>query len=423
MRDHNTNALVSKQLSPVFSAIGAFLKSAWGNAPGSTDRKRFSAEGACHGTVESRFQRSRVISIQFPGALPQACLESALSAPNKYAFRRVLSRFSLAASQSNALSRLRTAMACRGTAHAIARSLITDHRSRIHSELRVDGFTLAELLVSVGVLVLLTLLATHLLHNAATIMSLGHRQMDADSQAREVFDRMAIDFAQMVRRADVDYYLKAATTANDCRLCTRQRGNDQIGFYSNVPGWSAITGAQQGSISIVGYRINVSGTTLSNRMERLGEALVWNGATSDTRSDGRPASVIFWAPLNPWANLTNNPFDTIGRDVFRFEYYYLLKNGELSATPWYATSSVRGLQDVSAIIVDVAVIDPKSRGLLSNSDIAELAGDLADYSGEAPGGLLAGWRVTLDGNATLPRPALSSVRLYERCFYLSSANL
>ena len=288
---------------------------------------------------------------------------------------------------------------------------------------RSRAFTLAELLVSVGVLVLLTLLATQLLQNAATIMTLGHRQMDADSQARELFDRMATDFAQMIRRADVDYYLKSATTANDCRLCTRQRGNDQIAFYSTVPGWSAITGAQQGPVSIIGYRINVSGTTLSNRLERLGEALVWNGATSDTRSDGRPASVIFWGPLNPWSNLTNNPFDIIGRDVFRFEYYYLLKNGDLSSTPWYATSSVRGLQDVSAIIADIAVIDPKSRVLLNNSDIAELVEDLADYSGQAPGGLLAGWRATLDGIRTLPRPALSSVRLYERSFYLSPANL
>jgi len=288
---------------------------------------------------------------------------------------------------------------------------------------RVSAFTLAELLVSVGVLVLLTLLATQLLNNAATIMTLGHRQMDADSQARELFDRMAIDFAQMIRRSDVDYYLKSSTTANDCRLCNRQRGNDQIAFYSTIPGWSAITGAQQGPVSIIGYRINVSGTTLSNRLERLGEALVWNGATSDTRSDGRPASVIFWAPLNPWANLTTNPFDIIGRDVFRFEYYYLLKNGDLSSTPWYATSSVRGMQDVSAIIVDVAVIDSKSRVLLSNSDIAGLAEDLADYSGQAPGGSLAGWRATLDGNMTLPRPALSSVRLYERSFYLSSASL
>ena len=288
---------------------------------------------------------------------------------------------------------------------------------------RRAGFTLAELLVSVGVLVLLTLLATQLLNSAATIITLGHRQMDADSQARELFDRMTIDFAQMFRSPDVDYYLKSSTTATDCRLCTRQRGNDQIAFYSTVPGWSALTGAQQSPVSIIGYRINTSGTTLSNRLERLGEALVWNGATSETRSDGRPASVVFWAPLNPWANVTNSPFDIIGQGVFRFEYYYLLKNGNLSSTPWYATSSVRGLQDVSAIIVDIAAIDPKSRVLLSNSDVTGLAEDLADYNGESLGGLLAGWRTVLDGNTTLPRPALSSVRLYERCFYLSPASL
>ena len=158
-------------------------------------------------------------------------------------------------------------------------------------------------------------------------------------------------------------------------------------------------------------------------MERLGEALVWNGATSDTRSDGKPASVIFWAPLNPWASVTNSPFDVIGHDVFRFEYRYLLKNGDLSATPWYATSSVRGLQDVSAIIVNIAVIDPKSRALLSNSDLAALAEDLADYGGQSPGGLLAAWRASVDGNTTLPRTALSSVRLYERSFYLSPGSL
>jgi len=293
-------------------------------------------------------------------------------------------------------------------------------RSRLNPS---GAFTLAELLVAVGVLVLLVLLVSQLLNSAATIMTLGHRQMNADSQARELFDRMAIDFAQMVRRSDVDYYLKSSTTANDCTLCTRQRGNDQIAFYSTVPGWSALTGAQQSPVSIIGYRINVSGTTLSNRLERLGEGLIWNGATSDTRADGRPASVIFWAPLNPWANATNSPFDVIGPDVFRFEYYYLLKNGDLSSTPWYATSSVRGMQDVSAIIVDIAVIDPKSRVLLSNSDITALAEDLADYGRQAPGGLLAGWRTFLDGNTSLPRPALSSVRLYERSFYLSPASL
>src|SRR5213593_4920687 len=296
--------------------------------------------------------------------------------------------------------------------------------TRLPLQRRDEGaFTLAELVLSVGVLVLLVLLTTQLLNSAATIMTLGHRQMNADSAARELFDRMAIDFAQMVKRADVDYYLKSSTTASDCTLCTRQRGNDQIAFYSTVPGWSALTGAQQSPVSIVGYRIHVSPDTFSNRMERLGEGLIWNGATSDTRADGRPASVIFWAPLNPWANATNSPFDVIGPDVFLFEYYYLLKNGDLSSTPWYATSSVRGMQDVSAIIVDIAVIDPKTRVVLSNSDITALAEDLADYGRQAPGGLLAGWRTFLDGNTSLPRPALSSVRLYESSFYLSPASL
>jgi hypothetical protein len=285
------------------------------------------------------------------------------------------------------------------------------------------GFTLAELVLSMGVLVLLVLLTTQLLNSAATIMTLGHRQMNADSAARELFDRMAIDFAQMVKRSDVDYYLKSSTTASDCTLCTRQRGNDQIAFYSTVPGWSGLTGAQQSPVSIVGYRIHVSADTFSNRMERLGEGLIWNGATSDRRGDGRPASVIFRAPLNPWANATNTPFDVISPDVFRFEYYYLLKNGDLSSTPWYTISSVRGMQDVSAIIVDIAVLDAKSRVLLTNSDITGLAQELADYGGQVPGGLLAGWRTVLDANRTLPRPALSSVRLYERCFHLCPTGL
>src|SRR5437016_14244519 len=100
------------------------------------------------------------------------------------------------------------------------------------------GFTLAELLVSVGVLVLLVLLATQLLNSAATITILGHKQMDADSQARQLLDRMAIDFAQMVKRSDVDYYLKSSATPPPAGVRNLlQPGNDTIAFYSTVPGY------------------------------------------------------------------------------------------------------------------------------------------------------------------------------------------
>ena len=276
----------------------------------------------------------------------------------------------------------------------------------------VGGFTLAEVLVSVGVLVLLILLATQLLNSAATITTLGHKRMDADSQAREIFDRMAIDVMQMVKRLDVDYYLKAPATASDCTACGTQSGNDQIAFYSNVAAYypSGSSGSQQSTVSIVGYRINTSATTLANRMERLGAGLVWNGAATGT-------PVVFWTALNPWAFATTSTVDIVGSQVFRFEYYYLLKNGNLSSSPWYTTSTVHGMQDVAAIVADLAVVDPKSRGLLTSAQITTLAGTLPDYSGQAPGVLLANWRNAIDANTSLPRPAISGIRVYER--YLS----
>src|SRR6266404_2539978 len=95
---------------------------------------------------------------------------------------------------------------------------------------RVTGFTLVELLVSVGVLAVLVFLATQLINSMAAITTLGHKQMDADSQARQVLDRMAVDFAQMIKRSDVTFYFKGGTGVS-------QTGNDQIAFYTATPGY------------------------------------------------------------------------------------------------------------------------------------------------------------------------------------------
>ena len=73
-----------------------------------------------------------------------------------------------------------------------------------------------------------------------------------------------------------------------------------------------------------------------------------------------------------------------------------------------------------AIVVAIAVIDPTSKALLSNSQIATLVETLPDYaSGWGPGELLAQWRSALNGIANMPHPAISGIRLYERCFELS----
>ena len=65
------------------------------------------------------------------------------------------------------------------------------------------GFTLAELLVSVFVLGIIVFMLTQLMTSATAITRIGHKYIDTDTQARAVFDRMALDFAQMVKRTDM----------------------------------------------------------------------------------------------------------------------------------------------------------------------------------------------------------------------------
>ena len=87
------------------------------------------------------------------------------------------------------------------------------------------------------------------------------------------------------------------------------------------------------------------------------------------------------------------------------------------------------ISELAAFIVDIAAIDPKSKVLLTDAQLATLStpGDanfLADYSaGMSPGQLRTQWQNTVNAITSLPRPALSGIRLYERFFYLSPPTL
>jgi hypothetical protein len=295
-----------------------------------------------------------------------------------------------------------------------------------------------------GVLVLLVLLFTQLLNSAATTTIVGHKQMDADSQARELLDRMSVDFAKMVKRSDVDYYLKSsAGAASDCGVCGSQVGNDQAAFYTSTLGYYGTVPAptpsytQRSSLSLVAYRVNSdSSSSFYNKMQRMGKGLPWNGASTgwtpvvflpQTIGGTQPVGGNWPSAVSP--NTTDSSYEVIGPQVFRFEYYYLLKAGGFSTTPWSAGhTNVSGMRDVAAIVADIAVIEPKSRQLVDNSaqvsppndNITLLAGILSDYNGQAPGVLLANWRSILDANTIgLPQPAISGIRVYERYFYIN----
>ena len=144
---------------------------------------------------------------------------------------------------------------------------------------------------------------------------------------------------------------------------------------------------------------------------------------------------------------TDASYELVGPQVFRFEYYYLLKGqgtilpavfSVFSDTPFDTRTGIghtklSGMQDVAAIVVDIAVIDPKSKVLLSDSQISQVASQLVDWGNttcigcptqsqwqSTPGLLAVQWRSAIDANTIgLPRLSVSGIRLYERVIYLS----
>jgi hypothetical protein len=114
--------------------------------------------------------------------------------------------------------------------------------------------------------------------------------------------------------------------------------------------------------------------------------------------------------------------EVIGPYVFRFEYYYILRSGALSITPRNTTAGHAGggLHDVAAIAIDIAAIDPKSRRLISEDDLAALAGTMSDFSASMnPGDLLGQWQSATEATRTLPRASVAAVRFHERTFHLT----
>ena len=279
------------------------------------------------------------------------------------------------------------------------------------------GFSLIELLVAVFVVTIMVLILGQLMGHATTVTRTGNKHIDTDTQARVILDRMAIDIAQMLKRTDIDYYVKGSGGytghgnghAYGHKVASGQQGSDQIAFFSQVPGYNSTSYSSTSPLSLIAYRINsLPASPAYLRMERMGKGLLWNGMFNNTVSNpNNKNSRNIWYPITfapgqigavggptgpwatpwgPWAaaitndtsgNLNNSgsqdpDYEVNGANVFRFEYYYLLTNGTLSDIPWDTAvrSGVQGMRDVTAIVVVIAVVDPKSKALLDAVDPA-----------------------------------------------------
>jgi prepilin-type N-terminal cleavage/methylation domain-containing protein len=343
------------------------------------------------------------------------------------------------------------------------------------------GFTLAELLVSIFVLAVILLVVAQLMISATAITRTGNKHVDTDTQARVVLDRMALDFGQMVKRTDVDYYIKQRSGYNGHgnghgwgQGHNGDLGSDQIAFFCQVPGYYP-SGVQyptstQSPISLVAYRVDEGNpnNTSYGRLQRMAKGLLWNGMDTQTNQNGKYPIVFLPQTISlvtPWAaavanNCSGNnsgcdsDYEVIGPGVFRFEYYYQLKNGRVTDWPWdrfvlpnqitITNPTNIGLSQVESIAVAIAVIDPAARALIQAAaanaaygDILDVAADLPDFrsargrgvGGQRIGDLEVGWKGVVESIAQtgqtpsgrlIPPEAAKGIRIYNRYFDLKS---
>lgn len=271
------------------------------------------------------------------------------------------------------------------------------------------AFTLVEFLLSAAILSLLLVVVTMMVDATSRVATRSGNRMDAENEARLVFDRMNLDFNGILQREDVDFVLRKNGTG-------LPGVNDELYFYSEVPG-SSVSPAQQSEVSLAGYRIGNR-----SKLERLARELVWSDpATSNpdqlTFLPRRILDNTNWA-----ANLqagSSQCFQLLGDQTFRLEFSFLLKPPPGTTNPPALATSAARLTDIAAIIVALGVLDQRSGVIVSNYD--RLIESLPDAQANAE--ILSSWTTVIEKpdfatRAALPPTAAAAVRVYQRIFPL-----
>ncbi len=206
-------------------------------------------------------------------------------------------------------------------------------------------------------------------------------------------------------------------------------------FFSEAAKYfdTSVSDAAKSSLALVGYRINSS-----FQLERLSRGLTWDGQVAPSPS---PGSIVFLTPSGSstplgastiagnWATAVGtapsysdgagSDYHVVGDQVYRLEISFLQTDGTISTS----VTSYKGLQNVSAVIVALGMLDTTSRRVVAPSgQIPAATGNqmvtaLPDSAnGSAP---LQTWRGSAYLTASgIPQIAASQLRIYERTFYL-----
>jgi hypothetical protein len=269
----------------------------------------------------------------------------------------------------------------------------------------------------------MVLMLTALMDSASLTVTAGNRHLAADDQARQVFDRMQVDFARMLKRNDVYFNFSKPT------------GNDTFSFYAETPGYfstGSATPTEESNSSLISYQIPLPGqltsTTqnMANVLCRLGQGNQWT-------------DIAFTPGTTPAYSISNGHI--LSNAIFRMESAFIYRTGDtmLQISPNPPTPG-SNFQNLEAIIVALGVLDADSQKLVPASAYPTLVSALPDYttatspspldltssttkSASTTDPILSTWRTAINSStfaqtAGIPEAAARQVRVYQRIIYL-----
>jgi len=256
------------------------------------------------------------------------------------------------------------------------------------------GFSLLEMLVAVTVLSILVAILSQIILVTGKAIGVNARRLDGAGQARVFFGRLEADLASRPRRSD----LRMAFA--------KSPGNDSLRFYSGVPGYGGTR-----NVTLVGYRVQEAAQGRLYQLERGASGSGW------TSADLQPAF------LSALSGPAESDYEVLSPGIFRLEVSFLPRSSVSSSSSSSSSSvapsvsAASDYSDVGALLVAVAVLDAKSRLLLTDAQVAALSRLLPDSAAGAEP--LATWSAVVAGPdfaPGLPRLAIQGVRLYQRTF-------
>ncbi len=262
------------------------------------------------------------------------------------------------------------------------------------------------------VLSLLVLMISTVMNSASLTMASTNKHLNADDQARMVFDRMQMDLTRMLRRSDVYFQF------------TKLNGNDQCTFYSETPGYfpTSTSTPLESNVSLISYQFNPA---YPYQLERLSQGCQW--------------TEIAFTPSTSGTFSTTNPTHVLSNAVFRMELAFLEKVSDTSfqITTTAPTPGSQAFQSCYGIMVAIAVLDPTSQKMMTAGNYTTLIAALPDYIGTQTISLsttssptaatidpiVSSWQTALNAStfaqtAGVSAAAARQVRIYQRIIYL-----